>query len=129
MGSKTGKLNGIENMVTESGVTAIESVEAMQAFIAENEAAVVYFAGADCGVCHVLEPKVRALLGDSFPRIAFGRVATDQASELAAQQSVFAVPTLLVFFDGRESFRYARNFSVGEIARDIARPYGMFFGQ
>ncbi len=105
----------------------MDSVAAMQAFVTGHEAAVVYFAGADCGVCHVLEPRVRALLSESFPRIAFGRVATEQATELAAQQSVFAVPTLLVFFDGRESFRYARNFSIGEIERDIARPYGMFF--
>ena len=114
-------------MGTESVVTKIESIEAMQAFVAAHEAAVVYFAGADCGVCHVLQPKVQELLRQRFPRIAFGRVATEQAAELAAQQSVFAVPTLLVFFDGRESFRYARNFSVGEIERDIARPYGMFF--
>ena len=114
-------------MVSESGVTVIESVEAMQGFIAENEAAVVYFAGADCGVCQVLEPKVRTLLAESFPRIVFGRVATEQATELAAQLSVFAVPTLLVFFDGRESFRYARNFSLGEVERDVARPYAMFF--
>ncbi len=114
-------------MGNDEGVTAIDSVEAMQAFIEANEAAAVYFAGADCGVCHVLEPQVRALLAESFPRIAFGRVATEQAGEVAAQQSVFAVPTLLIFFDGRESFRYARNFSIGEIQRDIARPYGMFF--
>jgi thioredoxin-like negative regulator of GroEL len=127
MGSKADNLNGTKNMDTESSVIAIESVEAMQRFVAGNAAAVVYFAGADCGVCHVLEPKVRALLSESFPRIAFGRVATDQAAELAAQQSVFAVPTLLLFFDGRESFRYARNFSIGEIERDIARPYSMFF--
>ena len=128
MGSKADKLNGIKRMVTESEITAVESVQQMQAFIANNDAAVLYFAGADCGVCHVLEPQVRALLSASFPRIAFARVATEQALELAAQQSVFAVPTLLVFFDGRESFRYARNFSVGEIERDIARPYGMLFG-
>ena len=114
-------------MVNDDGFSVIDSVAAMQAFVSENAAAVVYFAGADCGVCHILEPKVRALLNDTFPRIVFGRVATEQASELAAQQSVFAVPTLLVFFDGRESFRYARNFSTGEIERDIARPYDLFF--
>lgn len=99
----------------------------MQAFVEQNEAAAVYFAGADCGVCHVLEPKIKALLSESYPRIAMARVATDQAQELAAQQSIFAVPTLLIFFDGRESFRYARNFSLGEVERDIARPYSMFF--
>ncbi|MDH5785644.1 MAG: thioredoxin family protein [Chromatiales bacterium] len=109
------------------GMTVIEDVEGMQAFIMQNEAAALYFAGANCGVCQVLEPKVRSLLSESFPRVAFARVATEQATELAAQQSVFAVPTLLLFFDGRESFRYARNFSVGEIERDITRPYSMMF--
>ena len=105
----------------------LDSIEAMQGFVAGNEAAAIYFAGANCGVCHVLEPKLRALLAEHFPRVAIGRVATEQAAELAAQQSVFAVPTLIIFFDGRESFRYARNFSLGEVERDIARPYGMFF--
>ncbi len=115
-------------MVNDNGISQIDSVEAMQAFVRDNAAAVVYFAGADCGVCHILEPKVRALLNATFPRIVFGRVATEQATELAARQSVFAVPTLLVFFDGHESFRYARNFSTAEIERDITRPYDLFFG-
>jgi thioredoxin 1 len=115
-------------MVNDSGDGAIESMAEMQAFVSGNAAAAVYFAGADCGVCHVLEPKLRMLLRESFPRMVFGRVATDQAAELAAQHGVFTVPTLLIYFEGRESFRYARNFSIGEVARDIARPYGMFFG-
>jgi thioredoxin 1 len=105
----------------------IDSTAALQAFITSHAAAAIYFAGADCGVCQVLEPKVRALLRESFPRLAYARIATEQAIELAAQQGVFAVPTLLLFFDGRESFRYARNFSIGELKRDIARPYALFF--
>lgn len=114
-------------MVNEGTVTALDSVEAMQVFVRDNEAAAIYFAGADCGVCQVLEPRVRVLLAESFPRIAFARVATEQAAELAAQQSVFAIPTLIFFFDGRESFRYARNFSLAEVERDVVRPYTMFF--
>jgi thioredoxin-like negative regulator of GroEL len=128
MGSKEAELNGINIMVNRNDVTAVDSVEAMQEFVAQHEAAALYFAGADCSVCHILEPKVRTLLGERYPRIAFGRVATEQAGELAAQQGVFAVPTLLIFFDGRETFRYARNFSLGELERDLTRPYGMLFG-
>lgn len=108
-------------------VVTIASSEEMQAFIAENEAVALYFAGAECAVCHVLEPKVRTLLAERFPRIAFARIPTEQATELAAQQRVFAVPTLLLFFDARETLRYARNFSLGEVERDIARPYSLFF--
>lgn len=107
--------------------TMLDSVEALQHFITGHDAAAVYFAGADCAVCHVLEPKLRAMLAERFPRIVFARVATEQAAALAAQQGVFAVPTLLLFFDGRESFRYARSFSLGTVAVDIERPYSLFF--
>jgi thioredoxin 1 len=128
MGSKGQEINGTKIVVNDNDSETIGSAAALQAFIAGHAAAALYFAGTDCGVCQVLEPRVKALLRDTFPRIAFGRVATEQATELAAQQGVFAVPTLLVFFEGRESFRYARNFSLGEVERDLARPYNMFFG-
>ena len=114
-------------MATDETTIILESVAAAQAFVAGHAAVALYFGGSACGVCQVLEPQVRALLAERFPRIAMARVATEEARELAAQHAVFAVPTLLFFFDGRESFRYARNFSTGEIARDIARPYGLYF--
>jgi thiol-disulfide isomerase/thioredoxin len=127
MGSKTGKINGREIMVNNDSVETLATVEATQAFVAQHAAAALYFGGADCGVCQVMEPKVWALLDEEFPKIACARIATEQAAELAAQQSVFAVPTLIIFFDGRETFRYARNFSIAEVTRDIARPYSLFF--
>lgn len=116
-------------MVNNGAVKSITSIDEMAAFVRDNAAAALYFAGANCGVCQVLEPKVQAMLSSGFPRIAFARVAADSATELAAQQSVFAIPTLILFFDGRESFRYVRNFSLAEVERDIARPYGIFFGE
>lgn len=106
----------------------LESVAALQAFVTGYEAAAVYFSGENCGVCQVMEPKVRELLDSEFPRFVFARVATANAAELAAQHGVFTVPTLLIFFDGRESFRYARNFSLGQLRADLARPYQLFFG-
>jgi hypothetical protein len=128
MGSKGLEINGTKIVVNDNDSETIRSAAALQAFIADHAAAALYFAGADCGVCQVLEPRVKALLRDTFPRIAFARVATGQSPALAAQLGVFAVPTLIVFFDGRESFRYARNFSMGEVERDLARPYNIFFG-
>lgn len=114
-------------MVNDLSETLITTIDEMSAFVTDNEAALIYFSGENCGVCQVMQPRVKALLQSRFPRIAFTRVATEQAGELAAQQQVFAIPTMLVFFDGRESFRYARNFSMGEVEQDLARPYSMFF--
>lgn len=114
-------------MVISDDDTLITTLDQMSDFITDNEAALVYFSGENCGVCQVMQPRVKALLEQRFPRIAFARVATEQAGDLAAQKQVFAVPTMLVFFDGRESFRYARNFSIAEVEQDVARPYSMFF--
>jgi hypothetical protein len=49
--------------------------------------------------------------------------------EVAAQNRVFAVPTLLVYFDGREYIRKSRNIGIGELEREIERPYSMIFGE
>jgi thioredoxin-like negative regulator of GroEL len=114
-------------MVNDGNSRTINEAAELQEFVSGNAAVALYFAGANCGVCHVLEPKLQTMLRESFPQMLFARVATEQAAELAAQQGVFAVPTLLIFFEGRESFRYARNFSIGEVERDIARPYSLLF--
>ncbi|MDF1563753.1 MAG: thioredoxin family protein [Deltaproteobacteria bacterium] len=108
----------------------LESLEALDAFVSENPAAAVYFAGEQCQVCQVMEPKVWALLEERFPRIARGRAlaqAGGESTALAAQHRIFAVPTVLIFFEGRETFRYARTFGLAEVEADLSRPYGLFF--
>ena len=47
--------------------------------------------------------------------------------EAAGQHSVFTIPTVLVFFQGREQFRFARNIGLNQLEEAIARPYSMVF--
>jgi len=95
--------------------------------IAKNEAMLVYFSHDDCNVCKVLKPKVKELLEDSFPGMEFVYVNTHKQPDEAASKQVFAVPTILVYFEQREYFRFGRNVSLGEIEAAIARPYGFMF--
>jgi thiol-disulfide isomerase/thioredoxin len=95
--------------------------------IAENEAMLVYFSHDDCNVCKVLKPKVQELLEDSFPGMKFVYVNTHKQPDEAASKQVFAVPTILVYFEQREYFRFGRNVSLGELEAAIARPYGFMF--
>jgi len=88
--------------------------------------AAVYFSGPDCGVCRVLEPRLAALLEAEFPALATARVDCRRLPELAAAQSVFAIPTLLIYIDGRETLRYARAFSPAQVRDDLQRPYRLF---
>ena len=96
--------------------------------IAELPALLVYYSTPSCGVCTVLRPKVEQLLSDRYPKISFLYVDTEESPEAAAQESIFAVPTIVVYFNGREQIRLSRHFGVGELEREISRPYNLLFG-
>ena len=54
-------------------------------------------------------------------------VDIEKTPEVAAQQSIFTVPVIVVYFDGRESYRKARNVGIDELTALVKRPYQMIF--
>jgi thiol-disulfide isomerase/thioredoxin len=50
-------------------------------------------------------------------------VDTSVDQEVAAHFSVFTIPTVLIFLDGKEFLRKSRHMSVGEVIEEIRRPY------
>ena len=109
-----------------------EQVESFEAFLKLKEvepALLAYFSTETCNVCKVLKPKVAELIQSSFPEIKLVYIQTDKLPEVAAQNQVFAVPTLLVYFEGREYIRKSRNIGIGELELEIERPYSMIFGE
>ena len=96
-------------------------------FISGNPGAMVYFSTSSCNVCKVLKPKLIDLLNENFPKIKFAYVDCEKSKALAAQNNIFAVPTILFFMDGKEFFRKSRNVSLSEIHNGIARPYSLYF--
>ncbi|MBD3669565.1 MAG: thioredoxin family protein [Gammaproteobacteria bacterium] len=105
-----------------------DSLESLQQFIADQPASLVYFSTPQCNVCKVLKPKVVELLETRYPEVNFVYSDVAKIPEIAAQMSVLTVPTLVLYFDGRESARFVRNFSLGELESAIERPYSMIFG-
>lgn len=94
----------------------------------ESEPALLgYFSTESCNVCKVLKPKVAELIQSEFPKIKLVYVKSDILPEIAAQNQVFAAPTILVFFEGREYIRKSRNIGIGELYQEIQRPYSMIF--
>ena len=109
-----------------------ETINSYQEFLKLKEkepALLAYFSTEACNVCKVLKPKVRELVENEFPKIKTIYVQTDKIPEAAAQNQVFAVPAILVFFDGREYIRKSRNIGIGELQQEIDRPYSMFFAE
>ena len=93
------------------------------------EALLAYFSTEACNVCKVLKPKVAELIQSEFPKIRTIYIQSDKLPELAVQNRVFAAPTILIFFDGREFIRKSRNIGIGELQQEIERPYSMMFSE
>ena len=95
--------------------------------MAERPAVLAYFSTTECNVCKVLKPKVMELVLSEFFQISLVYVETNLQPEVAAQNRIFAVPTLLVFFDGKEYIRKSRNFGLDELRKELLRPYRLMF--
>jgi thiol-disulfide isomerase/thioredoxin len=95
--------------------------------VKSNKAVCFYLSTPECSVCKVLKPKVIEMLKDDFPQIHFCYVDLNEAKELGGQLSVFSVPTILVYFEGKETIRVSRNVHLDELREQIDRYYKMIF--
>ena len=107
--------------------TEIKSFEEFLELKEKEPALLGYFSTEACNVCKVLKPKVEELVQAKFPKIKLAYIKSDKLPEVAAQNQVFAAPTILVFIEGRESIRKSRNIGISELQREIERPYSMMF--
>ena len=94
----------------------------------DNQAVMLYLTSPDCSVCKVLKPKVREMVEKIFPEMAIHFIDISNNPKLAADLQVFTIPVILVYFEGREFFRKARNISLIELEKEISRPYKLLFG-
>ncbi len=105
----------------------ISDLEQFIEVVKKDAAILFYFSNDDCNVCKVLKPKVYDLLQTSFPEIVFYYVDTRALPDVAAQNRVFTIPTILVFFDGSELIRKSRYIGIEELRQELSRPYEVMF--
>ena len=102
-------------------------LESIENIIKEKPAVALYFSAPSCNVCHALKPKLFAALQENFKELEIISIDVSEDQAIAAHFSVFAIPTLLVFLDGREFLRKSRHMSIDEVVAEIARPYEIMF--
>jgi len=103
------------------------NIEAIKQTINNNDTVMIYFSGKFCGVCKVLQPKIKEVFLEEFPKIKQIYIDADNYKQTAIEFGVFAVPTIIVYFDGKEFARKSRNLSVGGFVHELQRPYSLFF--
>jgi len=105
----------------------IYNVAELQQKIATEKGVLLYFSSDSCSVCKVLKPKVAELLSEQFPLMVSYYVNTEKSPVISGQYRVFTIPTILIFFEGKEQVRYSRNLSMHQLEESISRPYGLIF--
>ncbi len=54
-------------------------------------------------------------------------VDIEKSPVISGQFRIFTIPTILIFFEGKEQVRYSRNISMHQLEESISRPYSMLF--
>jgi len=105
----------------------LDTIEKAEQVLTETVATLFYFSTTSCAVGEAFEPKVRKLLSEKFPKINFYNIDINLSPTLAAKFSAFVEPTILVFFEGKETIRKSRNIGIYELEEAIKRPYQLIF--
>lgn len=101
----------------------MQTTEDIKKIIEENLAVMLYFSAPTCNVCHALKPKLVDAVLNNFKEFEIVSIDTSIDQEIAANFSIFAIPSVLVFLGGKEFLRKSRHMSVDEVIREIKRPY------
>lgn len=105
----------------------LNELKQVQETIHKETGVMVYFYNDDCPPCISLRPKVESLIQEQFPEMKLIWVNSKSSPEIPASYGVFANPTILVFFEGKEFRRFSKYVSVAELKDAVDRYYKMIF--
>lgn len=89
------------------GFKEAQSLSEVKAVVEESELAFVFLYGENCSVCHGVLPQVRPIL-EAYEQITTVQADVELIPELSGEYTVFTVPVILLFFNGKEVLRMAR---------------------
>ena len=104
-------------MRTYMELTSLTEVDQL---LKSNTLSFLYLSKTNCSVCHALLPKVQGVM-EKFPDVSFGHVNVDRVEEIAGRFSIFTVPVLLLFGDGKELMREARFVRMDEFEENMEK--------
>jgi len=108
-------------------IGSIKTLDDFYTVLQNNPGVLIYFSHEKCNVCKVLKPKIHGLLEEHFPKMNMYYADTELYPEIAAQNSIFTVPTIVIYFDTKEHIRKSRNIGIEELRKEIERPYTLLF--
>lgn len=87
--------------------------------MSESGISVVDYFATWCGPCKVIAPKVIELSNNTFPDVRFYKVDVDELSDVAREQGVRAMPTFLIYKDGKKVGQGVVGANAKELEKEI----------
>ncbi|MGB5462516.1 MAG: thioredoxin family protein [Aureibaculum sp.] len=108
-------------------LTVLNSLDELEELKQIEKGFVLYISDGTCNVGVNILPKLEKILSENFPQLKIYQVYMSLTPEIAAQLSVFVIPTVLVYFDGKMYIQKSRSFSLQELQLEIDRYYQLLF--
>ncbi|BCB02264.1 thioredoxin family protein [Bacillus sp. KH172YL63] len=102
----------------------VHSLDSIQSTLEKETIVLLYISRPDCSVCYGLLPQVERVL-EAHQSVVSIQADADEIPEIAGRFSVFTVPVIIVFVEGKEMFRKARFVPIDELNSQIGRLTGM----
>ncbi|CAN7569938.1 thioredoxin family protein [Rossellomorea sp. LjRoot5] len=112
--------NRYNNSEGKPKMEEVHSLKAIHEKLEAEKLLLLYISRPDCSVCHALLPQVEEMLKD-FKSVRSIHADAEEIPEIAGEFSIFTVPVIIVFVDGKEMVRKARFVPIDELHSQISR--------
>jgi thioredoxin-like negative regulator of GroEL len=99
----------------------VDNKDSFEQLLGSNTFVLAYFSGEGCSVCSAMKPRVERLREMSFPQVNLVEIRIEKLPELAAQHTIFTIPAVLFFVDGREFIREVRIIDLHSLEQKILK--------
>jgi thioredoxin 1 len=111
-------------MDKESGLVVAVDGKNIEEVVKNNPSLVIDCWAPWCGPCRMMSPVIDELATDFKGKITFGKLNTDENQDVAAKYGIQAIPTLLIFKDGKLADRKVgalpKKVLAGELTKSLA---------
>ncbi len=104
----------------------IAKKETLMQHVDENEIVFILFSDTGCNVCLSIYPDIE-ILERKYGRIKFISADPSQDQSMVGQFLVLTYPTILVYVDGKETYRFERLFSLDDIDSKLSRLESLYY--
>ncbi|WP_105615183.1 thioredoxin family protein [Vallitalea okinawensis] len=95
-----------------------KELDELQQIMDSHPLVLLYVTSEDCGVCHAILPRLQNMLVN-YEQVTVVKCSLNEGSEITGQYLIMTVPTLCLFFEGKEIFRTSRFIDFAQLERQI----------